>query len=251
MENYDSDSYYDRSSIYSDESSDFIPFQARSLSDENYSENSLLSTYVSEPDEPRKSIPYFNDPQERRNVYKQALMEKYNSYIDKFFYLEQMSEDALSRINNEDPKTRQDLPESNKLSDSEKDKLINYYSELKKDLNKFETTLQYFDELDNIILKHQGAVRLAATFGKDKIPSPDAISKAFIFLTSPVLSPQEKLFKRQLLGAGKRKSKKSAKRSYKKKSHKKSYKKSVKHSYKKKSTKRSYKKSRRSRKSKY
>ena len=163
----------------------------------------------------------FNSPklpseEQRRIAFQEALLEQYNNYIENFYTLKDLSKLILARINNEDPHSNQDLDESEKLSEVNKNRLIDYYTDMLKDINKYEELLNDFNNLDNILLKHKGAYRLASSFSKSEVPTSAAIKTAFDFLKSKNLSPKEINYKKQLLGSGKHSAKKSTKRKQRK-----------------------------------
>lgn len=164
---------------------------------------------------------FFDSPrlpseEQRRIAFQETLLEQYNNYIENFYALKDLSKLILARINNEDPHSNRELEESKKLSEGNKNRLVEYYTDMLKDINKYEELLNNFDNLDNILLKHKGAYRLASTFSKNEVPTSAAIKTAFDFLKSKTLSPKETNYKKQLLGSGKRSAKKSTKRKQRK-----------------------------------
>jgi hypothetical protein len=185
------------------------------------SDNESIFSVVNDNDTSGVMAELFNSPtspseEQKRMAFQEALLEQYNNYIDNFYALKDLSKLILARINNEDPISQEELDERNKLSETNKNRLVDYYTDMLKDINKYEELLSNFNNLDNILIKHKGAYRLASTFSKSEVPTSAAIQTAFDFLKSKGLSPKESLYKRQLLGSGKRSAKKSTKRKQRK-----------------------------------
>ena len=227
----ESDSYseYSLPSAYRDSDSNYDQFRESIYTLPEQSNRSVFFDSIF-------SSPALPNKEQRRDAFRQALLEQYNDYIDKFYELKDLSDLILARINNEDPKTGSTL--DNALTDQDKNRLVNYYTNMLKDISKYEDLLQNFNEMDDITLKHRGAYRLASKFIKNEVPSTAEINKAFEFLKSKSLSPQERRIRQQLVG-GKKSAKKSYKRKPKKsaKKSKRSTKKASKRSTKKRSTK--------------
>lgn len=192
---------------------------SESPSPSNYSDNDNESIFsvADASDSYDAMAEFFNSPtlpseDQKRMAFQEALLEQYNNYIENFYALKDLSKLILARINNEDPHSQRELDESNKLSEENKNRLVDYYTDMLKDITKYEELLNNFNELDNILIKHKGAYRLASKFSKSEVPTSAAIKTAFDFLKSSSLSPKENLYRRQLLGSGKRSAKKSTKR---------------------------------------
>ena len=198
-------------------------------------------------DRPTRMQEHIDRELQIKNNMKDTLTQRYSEYVDKLFELENDAKIILARHNNKDL-LGDSLDPKYKLSDREKNILLDHYQDLKKEINKYRNLLYPNKQLDDIYEKnkiYKGAYRLASLFKpQGYVLSPSELVKATNFLLSPDLSETELSLKNQILrGSGKYK--KSAKRSYRKKSAKRSTKskratkKSVKRSYRKKSTKRS------------
>lgn len=114
-------------------------------------------------------------------------------------YLDNLSKEMLARINNRDLKTDKRLSSELKLSEIDRNRLVNYYNELLNDIYKIKHQKVNENEIRSIFLKYT-SYELATFFesGKilQKVPKQSSINKVFEFLTtSTSLSPKEQTIK--------------------------------------------------------